>query len=202
MHGFYETLDFKTIYDEMYAPDPFKSTEVQWTIRGFVWQSTATSSPETLPNALAIDFPAMERAYIARQNFLFLRSAVGFTHDKRDEEKFRTQFEELYKNLLTERSKPLLTSNDLDKLFTAPINQLNDLFRTHIVATNFNSPRYQAAVASVEESRSEESPRMKELFKLTREQPIFVVRRESLYLYFIESGGQLRMLSITPRIMD
>jgi hypothetical protein len=202
MLRFYETLDFKTIYDEMYVADPFKSTEVRWTIRGIVWQSTAASRPPTVRKRLLIDFPAMERAYIARQNFLFLRSAVKFTHDKTAEDEFKAQFEELYQRLIKERSTPILTSNDLDKAFTARLNQLNDLLRKYVVKTDFNSSRYKAAAASIEESRAEESSRLKDLFQLKRQQPIFIVRRENHYLYFIENGGQLRMLSSTPRIQD
>jgi len=81
MSSFYETLDFKPIFDDLYVRDPLRTTEVRWTIRGIVWQSTAASQPQTLPKTLSIDFAAMERAYIASENFEFLSSAVRFTHD-------------------------------------------------------------------------------------------------------------------------
>jgi hypothetical protein len=202
MNRFYETLDFKSIYVGIYVPDPLRTTEVRWTIRGFVWQSAAASRPEGLSKAVSIEFNAMERAYIARQNYEFLSSAVRFTHDNGAQNEFNAEFEQLYERLNKKRKKPILTSDDLDKAFTAPLNQLNDLLRKYVVATNFNSPRYRTAVASVQESRGEESSRMRELFHLRRQQRIFVVRREDHYLYFIERSGEFRMLSSTARIMD
>ena len=205
MRRFYETLDFKTIYDEMYVPDPFKSTEVRWNIRGIVWQSTSTSESQTLPKTISIDFPAMERAYIALQNFEFLMSAVKFTYND-DEDKLKAEVEDayhqFYEPMTKDRIKPILTSERLDAALTVNLNRFNDFLRKHVVAKDFDSPIYKARVASIDESRADESSRLKELFELKRNQPIFVVRRENHYLYFIEANGELRMLSSTPRIMD
>jgi hypothetical protein len=202
MRRFYDTLDFKAVYDDLYVPEPFKSIEVRWTIRGFVWQSSADAKRGELPKTIAIDFSAMERAYIARQNFEFLLSAIMFTHRDEDLTKFKTEFAELYQALQRERIKPILTSEQLDATFTARLDQLDNLLRKYVDAKSFDTPPYRSALLSVEESREEESPRLRELFQLDATRKIFVVRRERNYLYFIWVNGQMRMLSSTPRIQD
>ena len=205
MHRFYETLDFGAIYKEMYVADPLKTAEVRWTIRGILMQGVFALPSQERPKTLNIDFAAMGRAYIAKENFDFLSSAVKFTYDG-DESKLKKEFEqkyhEFYEPMASEGIRPILTSERLDSVMTANLNHLNDFFRKYIVTKNFGTPRYKAECSLVQESRAEESERMKDLFGLNRHANVFVVRRENHYLYFIEENGDLRMLSSTPRIMD
>ena len=205
MRRFYETLDFKTIYDEMYVPDPFKSAEVRWNTRGILMQGLMSLDPDQRPKTFSIEFPVLERAYIATQNFKFLSSALKFTYEG-DEDKLKAEIEDayhkFYEPMTKEGIKPILTAERLDAVLTGNLNRFNEVLREHVMAKNLDSSIYKDTLASIKESRVDESSRMKKLFELKRNQPIFVVRRENHYLYFIENNRELRMLSSTPRIMD
>ena len=104
MHRFYETLDFGAIYKEMYVADPLKTAEVRWTIRGILMQGVFALPSQERPKTLNIDFAAMERAYIAKENFDFLSSAVKFTYDG-DESKLKKEFENTMSSMSRWRRK-------------------------------------------------------------------------------------------------
>lgn len=192
---FYETLDFAVIYREMYVSDLLKLREVQIIIGNLLRQGRRDLSVPP------IEFPTMERAYIAKRNFDFLVSAENFT-DERDEsfdKELKPSIEKYYMAMMSPANWPILTSEQLDSRFTANLDQMNEVFRKHVVSKNLGSDLYRQRIASFKESRAPEQG-LGRMFGLG--QDIYVVQRERLHLYFLEENGQFRMLSVTPRVMD
>ena len=191
MRRFYDTFDFGVVYREMYVSEPLKSREVRSL---FMRHGLGTPAP-------TFDFAAMERAYIAQRNFDFLVSAQNFTYDG-DKETFQNEaHEELIKYYMPMQSPNfrILTSEQLDSGFTANMNHLGEFWRKFVVRENFGSDSYRKRIALFQESRSPERNFMKQIGLGKK---IYVVRRERLYLYFVEENHKFRMLSVTPGVQS
>jgi hypothetical protein len=196
MRRFYDTLDFGVIYREMYVSDPLKSRAVLSMFTGIFMDQKLEKAP-----APTFDFAAMERAYIANQNFDFLTSARHFTYDG-DEEAFEKEAEQQlirYYMPTVSRSLPILTSEELDSRLTANLNHLSEFWRKFVVKHNFETDLYRKRISLFEESRSPEERFVKQI-GLGR--AIYVVRRERHYLYFVEENNKFKMLYVTPRVQD
>jgi hypothetical protein len=203
MQRFYETVDFKTIYDEMYVSPPLKTEEIQIILRNILLKGIRLDSKDFDPNMFGkIDFSAMERAYLALQNFQFLVSAMNFTSGL-DETKLdgelKVELEQYYMPMMDPKNWPIRTSAELDSRFTANYEHMNQFMRKYIVAKNYNTDLYRKRVASFKESRGPEEA-LERLFGLN--QKIYTVRRERLHLYFVEENGTFKMLTVTNRVQD
>jgi hypothetical protein len=196
MRRFYETLDFGVIYREMFVSEPLKSREVRSIFRGIAMHQRLERAP-----APTFDLAAMERAYIAKRNFDFLTSARHFTYDG-DEEAFKKEAERMilqYYMPMQSPNFPTLTSEELDSHFTANLNHLSEFWRKFVVKGNFGSDSYRQRISLFQESRTPERDFVKQIGLGKK---IYVVRRERLYLYFVEEHGKLKMLTVTPRVQD
>ena len=196
MRRFYDTLDFGVVYREMYVSEPLKSAAVRSMFTGIVMHQRLERAP-----APTFDFAAMERAYIANQNFDFLASARHFTYDG-DEATFKKEAEQQrirYYMSTVSPSLPILTAEDLDSRLTSNLNHLSEFLRKFVVKQNFETDLYRKRISLFEESRSSEERFVKQI-GLGRK--IYVVRRERHYLYFLEENNKFRMLYVTPRVQD
>ena len=183
------------IYREMYGSDQLKHREVESSIGNLLLDRKTLRLPPL------IEFAAMERALIAKRNFDFLVSAMNFTGEG-DREIFQNEFElnieRYYMPIISPANRPILTSAQLDSVFTANFDHLNEFLRKHVVSKNYNTDLYRKRVASFEESRT---PETKFIESMT-ERKVYIVQRERLHLYFVEENGQFKMLSMTPRVQD
>ena len=196
MRRFYETLDFGVICREMYVSEPLKSGAVRSMFTGIFMHQRLERAPDP-----TFDFVAMERAYIANQDFDFLTSARHFTYDG-DEEAFKKEAEQQlirYYIPTVSRTLPILTSEELDSRPTANLNHLSEFWRKFVVRQKFETDLYRKRISLFEESRSPEERFVKQI-GLGRK--IYVVRRERHYLYFVEENNKFRMLYVTPRVQD
>ena len=200
MRRFYETLDFATVYRELFVSNPLKEREVRITV-GYVFQFGMPAGKYN-DAASSMDFAPLERAYLASKQFNFLVSAQNFTYDG-DEKKFRTELEakmkQFYLPLMTESNWPIKTSDELNSHFTANYEALNSFLRQYVVAKNYQSDFYRSRVAAFRESKPPVS-RIKDIFGLR--QKLYVAQRERLHLYFVKENGVFKMLTVTNRVMD
>jgi len=206
MRRLHETLEFADVYRQFYVSNPeIRQFEIQLVAGNMISQSPLVTEPKERK----ITPEALERAYLALANYHFMMSAATITYDgdkNAFEQEFRNVWELYYKPLSSPTNWPILTSEQLDERFTARFNQLAAFFRKYVDSKNFDTPRYRARCNAVRESKSPEPVTgLRKLFEhvgLPPKAPIYTVRRERFYLYFIEEAGELRMLSFSSRIMD
>ena len=200
MRRFYETLDFGTVYRELFVSNPLKEKEVRITV-GYVFQFGMPLGKFN-DTALRMDFPPVERAYLASKQFNFLVSANNFTYDG-DEGKFRgeleAKMEQFYMPMMADANWPIQTSDALNSRFTANYEELNSFLRHYVVSKNYNTDFYRSRLAAFKETKPPVS-RIKDIFGLR--QKIYVAQRERLHLYFIREDGVFKMLTVTSRVMD
>jgi hypothetical protein len=200
MRRFYETLDFATVYRELFVSNPLKEKEVRITV-GYVFQAGMPAGKFN-DAARIMDFPPLERAYLASKQFNFLVSAQNFTYDG-DEEKFGQELEaklkQFYMPMMAKTQWPIKTSDELDSHFTANYEELNSFLRQYVVAKNYQSDLYRSRLAAFRESKPPVS-RIKDIFGLRQE--LYVAQRERLHLYFVKENGVFKMLTVTNRVMD
>jgi hypothetical protein len=200
MRRFYETLDFGTVYRELFVSNPLKEKEVRITV-GYVLQAGMPLGKFN-DAARTLDFAPLERAYLASKQFNFLVSAENFTYDG-DEEKFRKELEAkmkpYYMTMMEGVKSPIKTSDELYDRFTANFEELNSLLRQYVVPRNYNSDFYRSRVAKFEETKPPVS-RIKDIFGLREK--LYVAQRERLHLYFVRENGAFKMLTVTSRVMD
>jgi hypothetical protein len=200
MQRFYDTLDFVTVYRELFVSNPLKEKEVRISA-GYVFQMGRPLG-DFNDAALKLDFAPLERAYLAGKQFNFLVSAQNFTYDG-DEDKFRQELEhqikQFYMPMMAETNWPIKTTDDLYGHFTSYYEQLNSFMRQYIVPRNYQSDLYRSRVAAFKESKPPVS-RIKDIFGLR--QKLYVAQRERLHLYFVKENGVFKLLTITSRVMD
>ena len=193
MKRFYETLQFKTIWDEFFVTDTaLRDLEVE-SITFSLIKYRADALPES-----RISMEARERAYMALENFWATTSAALFSSGEvpRDAE-YGRKYESL-----TRRPKPYANNAELDKEFTAVMNELNDANRKLVVPGNIGSPSYNARLKRFQETSAPDMERIRIVFAaagLRRDTPIYLVRREMFHLFMIEEKGDFRILSILNR---
>ena len=201
MHRFYDTLDFSTIYDEMYVSDPLKTQEVDIIVGNLLRQGLSLNKRSDSRIFSEIEFVARERFYIALQNFAFLVSAMNFTYDGPKEKLdnvLQAEIKKHYMPIVDPKYRLIRSSDELDSKLTANFEQMNRALRDYVVARNFNSDLYRKRQASFQESRGPEA--LADLFGVR--QRIYVAQRERLHLYFVEENGAFKMLSVTNRVQD
>lgn len=192
MRRFYETLDFGTVYRELFVADPAREFEVSLIVDNKVnWERKKK-----------ISFAAKERAYVAMINFWWLISSVRFTST--DREKVMAVLEGLNEPYLKlTRSDPetnIQSDADLDEQFTAVLKQMSDVVRKEVKPANFGTEIYNAEVGKVEEAEPDKRQELKELFAdVLKGREIYAVRRELHYLYLTEENGEFRLLTYTSR---
>jgi len=196
MKRFYETLQFKTIWDEFYVKDQkLRNLEVEAITSNLVWYRA-----EQLPYT-RITMAARERAYIAQYNFLMTLSGVAFTSgDMPMDDEYGKRYESI-----SQRPKPYANSEELDREFTLVMNQLSKSDRKLIVTENVGSTAYNLRVHKFHETNPADVKRIREVFVkagLKETSPIYVVEREMFHIYMIEENGEFRVLSILSRARD
>jgi len=191
---FYETLQFKTIWDEFYVKDEkLRNLEVE-----AITFNLVRYRAEQLPN-MRITMAARERAYIAQYNFLMTLSGAAFTSG--DVPMGDDEYGKRYESI-TRRPKPYANSEELDREFTSVMNQLSDANRKGIVTENVGSTAYNLRIHKFEETNPADVKRIRDVFAeagLKESSSIYVVQREMFHIYMIEENGEFRVLSILSR---
>lgn len=190
---FYETLQFETVWNEFYVSnEAFRRLEVE-----AITFSLVKYRADRLPyNRISTD--ARERAYIARYNFLATLSAALFTSGNIPKD---DGYGRLYESI-TVRPKPYVNSVEMDRDFTAVMEQLSNANRKFVVRENVGSQSYREKVDRFEESKPANVERIREVFApagLGQDVQIYVVKREMFHIYMIEEGGDFKVLSILTR---
>ena len=166
MRRFYETLDFGTVYRELFVSNPLKEKEVRVTV-GYVFQAGLPVGKFN-DAALTMDFAPLERAYLASKQFNFLVSAENFTYDG-DKEKLRKELEpklkQFYPPMIADAKWPIKTSDELYHHFTANYEELNSFLHQYVVPKNYNSDFYRSRLAAFRETKPPVS-RIKDIFGL------------------------------------
>ena len=193
MKRFYETLQFKTIWDEFYVTDTgLRNLEVESTTFSLI-RYRAQKLPE-----MRISMDARERAYIAQHDFWATTSAALFTNGAVPlDDDYGSKYESI-----TQRPKPYLNAAEIDKDFTAVMNQLSEANRKFIVPQNVGSPAYNERLTKFHESNPPNLERIRIVFAaagLSKDAPIYLVRREMLHLYLIEEKNEFKILTILNR---
>jgi hypothetical protein len=190
---FYETLQFKTIWDEFYVKDQkLRNLEVE-----AITFNLVRYRAERLPDT-RITMAARVRAYIAQYNFLLTLSSAAFTSS---DAPLDDEYEKLYESI-SQRPKPYANTEELDREFTSVMNQLSDANRKLIVTGNVGSTVYNLRVHKFHETNPADVKRIREVFAeagLKETSPIYVVQREMFHIYMIEENGEFRVLSILSR---
>lgn len=193
MRRFYETLDFGTIYRELFVADPARQFEV----------SLVVDNKIDRKGGKHISFAAKERAYVAMINFWWLTSALRFTDDDRaGQSAALDELKEPYEGLTRRNPEGYVrTDADLDENFTAVFNRMSDVLRRHVSRARFGTAEYYDKAAKLEETQANQTDELKELFAeaLPKGANLYVARREMHYLYLIEQRGEFRLLTYTSR---
>lgn len=193
MRRFHETLDFGTVYRELFVSDPARRFEVSLVVDNKIDREGRKN----------IGFAAKERAYVAMLNFWWLASALRFTNDDPVAQSAALdELREPYEGLT--RGNPdeyVRTDADLDEKFTAVFNRMSDVLRRRVSRAGFGTAEYYDKAARVKETQANERDELKELFAeaLPKGAELYVVRREMHYLYLMEQNGEFRLLTYTSR---
>jgi len=193
MNRFYETLQFKTIWDEFYVKDQkLRNLEVEAMTFSLVRYRADRLSD------IRISMAARQRAYIANMDFLLTLSAAAFTSGNvPSDDEYAKRYESI-----TQRPKPWANTDELDREFTSVMNQLSDADRKLIIAANVGSTAYVERISKIHETRPSDVDRIREVFAeagLNPTSPIYVVQREMHHIYMIEENGKLRIITILSR---
>lgn len=196
---FYETLDFKTIWDEFYVKDrKLRELELDTIIGRYlvdIWSDKPRSYREN------VSYEAMERAYIAFGNYWQTLSAFAFTNSNdKFKEVFSGEVGEIYGSVF-QRSEPYKTDKELDESFTAKMNRISEIFRQHIKREKFNSDEYKEGVAGWIDKEPTQPPVIQYLQKffakagLSKNTKLYAVDREVFHYYVLEEKGSFKMLT-------
>lgn len=188
---FYETLDFATIWKEMYVSDPrLRKLEVEAIIFGYIAEARE-----------AVSHKVKERAYVAMWNFWHTFSAARFTSTEENLKKLFDEMKEPYESM-TGRGRPFASEKELEQDFTGGMNRLSEINRKYIVREQFNTAEYKNRLARFRETEPAEPRRIKEIFipaGLKKDTEIYVVDREIFHYYLIEEEGAFKVLTILNR---
>jgi hypothetical protein len=193
MDRFYETLHFKTIWDEFYVKDQkLRDLEVEAMTYSLVRYRADELSD------MRISMAARQRAYIANIDFLLTLSAAAFTSGNVPSD---SEYAKRYESI-SQRPKPWENTDELDREFTSVMNQLSDADRKLIIPGNVGSTAYNERISKIHETRPADVDRIREVFAvagLKQTSPIYVVQREMHHIYMIEENGELRIITILSR---
>lgn len=192
MRRFHETLDFETVWKELYVSNQaFRDLEVEAII--FKYLDYEAKEP--------VDPKAKERAYVALHNFGMLLSAVGLTNNPEDLPGKLAEMKEPFE-AWSRRGRPIATAAELDRDFTGALNKVNDVLRKHVVRERFDTPTYRDREAKSSEDTPANPGRIREVFGpagLAPETKIHVVSRGLFHFYIVEEQGAFKILTITHR---
>lgn len=196
---FYETLDFKTIWDEFYVTDrKLRELELE-TIIGRYLVDIWANEPKSYRNE--VSYEAMERAYIAFSNYWQTLSAFSFTNDNDSVKKiFESEVGEIYASIF-ERTEPFKSDKELDEIFTAKMNEMSSVFRRNIKREKFNSGEYKDGIKNWVDKEPTQPPviqYLKEFFAkagLRKDIKLYAVDREVFHYYVLEEKGSFKMLT-------
>lgn len=192
LERFYARLDFGEIWkNDATSNQAIRRAEVYVVMRQLLWDSK-----------VRIPFAEQERAYIAKQNFYLLLSAVRYTNPEmfRSSE-FEAELKEPYESV-SQIKRPIVSAEDLEVRFTRVMNRMSELLRKRVKPSVYNSDGYKADVTRIAEDNQDERARLIDILGLNPKTKIWVARREIYYLYFIEEGNVLKLLTLSSRLRD
>jgi TonB family protein len=188
----HETLDFRAVFDELYVSNPAQRRR-----NVYLFISRAPNN-DKVRQAKGLDEALVKDGFIAFWNMYYLGQeyVLSVQHQEPKDGAVPTDIAEGEKNVRNMEVQDELTPDQIRE-FVVRANQLSSVYRKYLSRDVFESAAYQANY--LEHSKHWNSARIEHgwrEFKVNKENEVYNIRRGIFDLYFIEEGGQLRVLTL------
>lgn len=191
---FRETLDFGTVFDEMFVSDAIQRLRKTGFFRGV---NVSQQLVEQLDDA------TLERVYKAVMNFYYLNGVYDLSVGKESAPPEVTAALRSSKYLSTLADEeggepPTITTRQELEQYVADLNNVAALYKQRLPSDVFTSPAYKASLKAI--NKDKRSPvRIRngyEDFGIKEGTKVYAVEQDIFIFFFVEESGELKVLTL------
>lgn len=193
----HETLDMNLLFEEMYVSNPEQRRRNAYHFRSIYRFIAGLGYDPGVEKE--IDEALMRKGALAWWNIFYMVQEYGLATWQSEDDDFTLPvdvtkgLEELYSIKLDEKYMRLIPV----KAFIAKANAVSSLFRKHLPQELFNTVRYRTNLADHnKDSRGFRIVDGLQMHGVGKEVEVYNLRRGVFDFYFIEEGGELKVLTL------